>query len=85
MQSEKQGSNSASFTKGETLPLNSNHIIPQNNAVDTQWQQFIHNALPNELKHYEKLSGEQLNKIKEANELDKDNIFSQGGIITLKY
>ena len=39
---------------------------------NTQWQQFIHNALPNELKHYAKLSGEQLNKIKEANELDKD-------------
>ena len=29
LQSEKQGSNSASFTKGETLPLNSNNIIPQ--------------------------------------------------------
>ena len=29
MQSEKQGSNSASFTKGETLPLNSSDIIPQ--------------------------------------------------------
>ena len=29
LQSEKQGSNSASFTKGETLPLNSSDIIPQ--------------------------------------------------------
>ena len=29
LQSEKQGSNSVSFTKGETLPLNSKDIIPQ--------------------------------------------------------
>ena len=29
LQSEKQGSNSASLTKGETLPLNSKDIIPQ--------------------------------------------------------
>ncbi|MDY5821662.1 MAG: hypothetical protein SPJ83_02515, partial [Helicobacter sp.] len=63
---------------------NVGEIIPQKTEKDiskesksTQWQQFIHNALPNELKHYAKFSGEQLNKIKEANELDKDIFFSR--------
>ncbi|WP_104731451.1 PBECR2 nuclease fold domain-containing protein [Helicobacter rappini] len=55
----------------------SKEIESKSTQDNTQWQQFIHNALPNELKHYEKLSGEQLNKIKEANELDKDIFFSR--------
>ena len=55
----------------------SKDIESKSTQDNTQWQQFIHNALPNELKHYEKLSGEQLNKIKEANELDKDIFFSR--------
>ncbi|STP13346.1 PBECR2 nuclease fold domain-containing protein [Helicobacter cinaedi] len=39
MQSEKQGSNSASFTKGETLPLNSSDIIPQQ-TLESTMQKF---------------------------------------------
>ena len=33
LQSEKQGSNSASLTKGETLPFNSSDIIPQSHTA----------------------------------------------------
>ncbi|WP_281650347.1 hypothetical protein [Helicobacter bilis] len=55
----------------------SKDIESKSTQDNTQWQQFIHNALPNELKHYEKLNEEQLNKIKEAEELDKDIFFSR--------
>ncbi|MDY5822199.1 MAG: hypothetical protein SPJ83_05295, partial [Helicobacter sp.] len=67
----------SSTSRDTQNPTTKQEISKETESKSTQWQQFIHNALPNELKHYEKLSGEQLNKIKEANELDKDIFFSR--------
>ncbi|MDL0147710.1 hypothetical protein NYG95_08910, partial [Campylobacter felis] len=58
LQSEKQGSNSASFTKGETLPLNSSEIIPQT---------------PQEIIKQAKQSGKSVTETKELLQKHKDN------------
>ncbi|WP_051404650.1 PBECR2 nuclease fold domain-containing protein, partial [Helicobacter fennelliae] len=64
LQSEKQGSNSASLTKGETLPLNSSDTIPQNantiNILKDMQDKDINVKLDNKelLEIYEKSSRE---------------------------
>ena len=57
LQSEKQGSNSASFTKGETLPLNSSTIIPQT---------------PQEIIKQAKASGKSVKETKELIQKNKE-------------
>ena len=57
LQSEKQGRNSVSFTKGETLPLNSNAIIPQT---------------PQEIIKQAKASGKSVTETKELLQKHKD-------------
>ncbi|TLE07867.1 hypothetical protein LS78_007280, partial [Helicobacter bilis] len=57
LQSEKQGSNSVSFTKGETLPLNSKDIIPQT---------------PQEIIKQAKQSGKSVKETKELIDKNKE-------------
>ena len=73
LQSEKQGSNSASLTKGETLPFNSSDIIPQTTQAKQSGKSV---AETKELidKELESINAQKIQEVKEKlKQLNKES------------